>query len=169
MNILAIDPSSTVAGFVLFQHDPVEARTLPVRAGVWDMTKCPSWEKYPKLIEFIQLTHEGKPLTQIACERAFMGRFNTAALAVAVHCIEEWARINRVPFTLYSPPQWKKGVIGKGTADKDTIREVLTRGNAWLADVLPSFRDNAQEHVVDAYGVGLHHIRQLKSPGGEHG
>jgi len=148
--ILAIDPSSTVAGWAVL-NGSVQA------AGVIDLTQEPPWLRYTVLIAHVAAICVKHDVGGIVCERAFSQGYNTAPLSVAVNCVEAYAKQEGQPFTLYSPSQWKRDLTGSGKATKEHVQAVVRNIAPEVGAVLDAVKAAHVEHVGDAIGLGLAH------------
>jgi len=134
---IAIDPSSTVLGYAIFDGDPIEW-------GVIDVSREGYATKYAAIVqrlEKLRLTHG---FAAVAMERAFKHpEHNTSALQVAVATVRQWAKSHRLRFDIYSPSTWKR-----------SARVVCLHYRRLGA--------NPSEHITDAVGLGLHHAGVLR-------
>lgn len=165
MRILAIDPSSTVLGWAVL--DPDEK---VVEAGIVDCRKVEYSRKFMHLTWELTKVQNRLRADEVASERPFkMANKNTAALKVAAMSVRKWCedKRRRLPFTEYSPSEWKASVVGNAYADKPQILEAIMFRLPGLK--LWNVRD--AEHMVDALGIGIHHqgVRRLEAMGESEG
>jgi crossover junction endodeoxyribonuclease RuvC len=152
MKYLAVDPSSTVLGWALFDDEELRAW------GTVDARKVPYDHRFMYINQELLRVHQAHGFADIACERAvrFKGK-KIPALEVAVISIRKWAEMRKIPIALYSPAEWKKSVTGSGNATKAAVAKVVCL-------VYPRLPADASEHVTDAVGIGMHHwgIKKLE-------
>jgi Holliday junction resolvasome RuvABC endonuclease subunit len=145
MTLLAIDPSSTVAGFAIFGEERL------VAWGEIDVRKVAYEQRLMTIKDEMENLRLQWGISEVACERAFIApKINTSALQVAVMSIKLWCRLHKLPAAYYLPNQWKVTAVGNGAADKTEIGRALCLEYPQLSE--------AGEHVVDAVGIGLHHL-----------
>jgi len=147
---LALDPSSTVSGWAVFDDDAL------VAWGKIDTKKVDYSFRYQfivnELIHLVQVYN----FQEIAAETAprWQGR-EIAALKVAYSSIKHWAKKVGLPMAEYNVSAWKTSVLGNCHVSKEgtqaTVRLIFPRVPADLG-----------EHVADAIGVGLYHAGKKK-------
>lgn len=156
MKFLAIDPSSTVLGWALFQDEGLEAW------GIISTSKVPYDRRFMHITGELRQLHTKYGFTEVACERAirFEGK-RIPALEVAVVSIRKWAEQLKLPVAFYSPAEWKRSVTGSGAADKAAVARVI-----YL--VYPQLPPGQSDHVSDSIGIGQHHygVRKMERMAG---
>jgi len=145
VKFLAIDPSSTVSGYAVFEDDTLLAW------GEIDTKKVGYSHRFSFITGELEKLYAKHGFTEVACERAirFAGR-RVAALEVAVQGIKGWAKENKLSFVYYSPSSWKRSVVGKGNADKETVAEA--------AHLIYKQLPRVSSHITDAVAIGSHHL-----------
>lgn len=146
MNILAIDPSSTVSGYAIFSEGELKD------IGEIDATKVEYSRRYMHITGELDKLRKDYGIADVACERAirFDGK-KVPALEVAVMSIKKWAQRLKIPIAFYSATEWKKSVIGDAQADKEAVARVI---HLQYRD----FSEPLSNHITDAIAIGLHHV-----------
>lgn len=153
MKFLAIDPSSTVLGWGLFEDEELLAW------GTVNTHNVPYDRRFMFITGELGKLHTMYGFVGVACERAirFEGR-RIPALEVAVTSIRKWAEMRKLRIDFYSPAEWKRSVTGSGNVDKAAVARVVCL-------VYPQLPADVSDHVTDAIGIGQHHfgVRKLKA------
>jgi Holliday junction resolvasome RuvABC endonuclease subunit len=151
---LALDPSSTVTGWAVFDDDRL------VAWGKIDTKKVEYSFRFQFIVNELVKVRQEYAFQEVAAEEtkfAWKGR-QIAALRIAFVSIQKWTERNKLPFRKYNVSSWKNSVLGNQHATKDdtaaTVRMIFPRLPAGLG-----------EHEVDAIGVGLYHAGILKLEG----
>ena len=150
LKFLAIDPSSTVLGWAIFQDESLQAwGTISTKKVAYD-------HRFMHIVGELRQLHTTYAFTEVACERAirFRGR-SIPALEVAVTSIRKWAKMSKMPAAFYSPGSWKRTVTGTGAADKAAVARVV-----YL--LYPQLPPDLSDHVTDAISIGQHHYGAKK-------
>lgn len=150
MRLLAVDPSSTILGWAVFDGEDL------VGYGLISTNRVPYYHRLPHIYEELSKLLERYRFTEVACERAFRApRHNTAALQVAVTTIKHFCRRHKLTMALYSNNQWKVTVASSGKADKQDVA---------LAICLqyPQLPEDVSDHITDSIGIALHHLAMRK-------
>jgi len=145
MKFLAVDPSSTVLGWALFDNEDLAAWGIISTKGIaYD-------RRFMHIVGELKRLHTMYGFTEVACERAirFYGK-RIPALEVAVTSIKKWAEMSKLKISFYSPAEWKRSVAGTGRADKAAVA-----GASHL--VYPQLPRDITDHETDAIGIGQHH------------
>jgi len=156
MKFLAIDPSSTVLGWAIFQDEELLAwGNISTKKVAYD-------HRFMHIVGELRQLHTTYGFTEVACERAirFEGK-RIPALEVAVISIRKWAKMGKMPASFYSPGEWKRTVTGSGSADKAAVARVV-----YL--VYPQLPPDLSDHVTDAISIGQHHygVRKMERMAG---
>jgi len=147
---IAIDPSSTVTGWAIFQDQGL------VAWGNMDAQKV----EYSYRFQFIvnELIHLERTygFHEIAIEDVrtawrTTNRFrNIHGLQVVFTSIRKWAERNNIPMAAYNPATWKNAVVGAVAASKET-----TKNNILLR--YEGVPDGLTDHEYDAIAIGVYH------------
>ena len=144
--ILAIDPSSTELGWAFLAGYELGSYGLISTKG------CLYQNKFAYVIDALSGLVTLHRINYVACERAFKSqKRNTAALQVVVKSIEKWAEDKKLPLSLYSPGEWKRGIVGNGMATKEEVAAGIFR-------YFPFLDKTVSNHITDAIGIGLYFL-----------
>jgi Holliday junction resolvasome RuvABC endonuclease subunit len=150
MNLLAIDPGSTVFGWSYFQQQQLTIY------GEVDISKLHLEDRFPAIVRHLARVREKYPYDDVACEKImpFKGR-SIPALEMSYLIIRDWMKRQKLTFSSYTPGTWK-AVIGDVHASKE-MTETLIRKR------YPLLPQGLGEHIIDSIGIGLYHC-ELNSP-----
>jgi len=155
---LALDPSSTVSGWAVFDDDRL------VAWGKIDTKKVDYSFRFQFIInELVHLVQQ-YDFQEIAIEDvkfAWHGtnrNRNIAGLQIVFRSIQEWAKGLGLGLAAYNPATWKNGVVGSSHATKETTKENLCFR-------FPRLPRGLTEHEYDALGIGVYHGGTLKLEG----
>jgi Holliday junction resolvasome RuvABC endonuclease subunit len=152
MTTLAVDPGSRVIGWAV-----LDGRDL-VSHGVFWTEKVAYERRIPIIIDELDCVATEHHVDDVACERAFrVPGHNTAALEVSVRAITSWAKRLHLPFSLYSPGEWKASLTGSGAADKGLVEKMVC--------LQYRIAPGQASHVYDAIGIGAHDVAIRKLEG----
>jgi len=149
MKFIAIDPSSTLLGWAVFEYDEL------LSYGQIDARKADYERRYLFITDELSNIWKDNYITEVAMEETFQNpKLNTAALKVAEMTIRKWAERRGMTVTLYHPSTWKASVVGHGGADKD-----MTGRTVWLhyGEIFKRDGIEPSEHTIDAIGIGIYH------------
>ena len=143
---IAIDPSSSITGWAVFEDQGL------VAWGKIDASKVEYSYRFQHIVnELIHLTQVYQ-LTEIAIEEtkyAWRGR-NLSALRVVFIAIQKWAKSAGLPFTAYNVATWKNAVVGHVHASKETTQENVCYR-------FPTLPRGLSDHEYDAIAIGVYH------------
>lgn len=147
---MAIDPSSTVTGWAVFQDDGLVA---------WGKIVT---EKVEFSFRFQFIINELLHLLQVhgfqevviedvkyAWQSKNRNR-NIASLQIVYTSIRKWAEKHRIPITAHNPASWKNAVVGDVHATKE-----MTKSNLCLR--FQNLPGDLSDHEYDAIGIGVYH------------
>jgi len=147
---IAIDPSSTVTGWAVFQDQGL------VAWGNLDATKV----EYSFRFQFIVngLTGLGRTygFQEIVIEdvkTAWRSKYrvrNIAGLQIVFTSIRKWAERRKIPLAAYNPATWKNAVVGDVHASKETTKTNIRYR-------FPRVPDDLSDHEYDAIAIGVYH------------
>ena len=160
MMFLAVDPGSKYLGWALFD---IEAET-PVEWGDIDLSAVPYERRFMEISRHLyQITHKwGLDMEGIAVEQAirFRGK-KIPELEVAVSTIYNFGRkrfrgpARNYMIRKYAPATWKASITGSSKADKEKVDRIVRLQ-------FPDLPEGLSDHVIDAIGIGLHHLAMRK-------
>ena len=159
MIVLAIDPSSTVLGWAVYDYDIDDSEVIAY--GKIDITKMP-YERRPAAVtghmQRLQNEHQSN---EVAIEQPFRTpKYRVDELGVAFKSIKKWAARNKLAAFFYAVPVWKLAVIGRGNATK---AQVMATMNLLLDDALGMVNStHLSEHEADALAIGEYHVRMRR-------
>lgn len=166
MIILGIDPGSIRAGFGFIEWDSKgsldQGEASVLECGVIELTKADSFEhRLQKLgLQLAELVQKFQPHTTVL-ERIFLGKNADSAFKLGHArgvCMYE-AKKNGSRVVEYAAREVKKGITGKGNAEKEQVALIV---KACLGlPVLPALPLDA----TDALALAYHHatLLQLRS------
>lgn len=154
MRFLALDPSSTVTGWAVFQDESL------VAFGKIDTAKVEFSFRYQFIVNELSHLAQVYNFQEIAIEDTqfhWKGR-DIATLRVAYMSIKKWAERVKLPITKYNVSTWKANVIGNSKASKEMVQaNISLRYQEVPADI--------SEHEADAIAVGVYHAGLKKLEG----
>lgn len=147
---IALDPSSTVSGWAVFDDDRL------VAWGKIDTKKVEYSFRYQFIVNELLHLAQVYDFKEIAAETAvrWQGR-EIAALKVAYSSIRHWAKRFKFPLAEYNVSAWKTAVLGNCHVSKDGTAAVVRL-------LFPALPADLGEHEVDAIGIGTYHAGILK-------
>lgn len=152
MTTLAVDPGSRVIGWAVLDGAKL------VTCGAVSVEKLAYEQRIPAIIAALDEVATQHHVHEVACERAFrVPGHNTAALEVSVRAITSWAKRLHLPFSLYSPGEWKASLTGSGAADKGLVEKMVC--------LQYRIAPGQASHVYDAIGIGAHDVAIRKLEG----
>ena len=147
---IAIDPSSTVTGWAVFQDQGLVA---------WGKIETKAVE-YSYQFQFIinELGHLVRMyhFQEVVIEdvkTAWHGKYrqrNIAALQIVFTSIRKWTEARKIPLASYNPATWKNAVVGDVHASKEA-----TKTN--IGYRFPRVPDDLSDHEYDAIAIGVYH------------
>jgi len=147
---IAIDPSSTVTGWSVFQDQGL------VAWGKLDATKVEYSFRFQFIVnELVRLARK-YGFQEVAIEDVKTAwhsknrQRNIAGLQIVFTSIQKWAERNKIPLAAYNPATWKNAVVGHVHATKEE-----TKTNIWYR--FPRIPDDLTDHEYDAIGIGVYH------------
>jgi len=150
IRFIAIDPSSLVTGWAVFEDQGL------IAWGKIDASKVEFSFRFQyivnELIHLCQVYH----FTELAVEdvktawHSTNRQRNIAGLQIVFTSIRKWAEKHRIPLAAYNPATWKNAVVGHVHASKETTKE-----NACLR--FPALPRDLSEHEYDAIAIGVYH------------
>ena len=146
--ILALDPSSRVIGYAIFQDNLLM---------VWANVKITGIgaHRFLAIEELLdQLTSQSQyTIDEIAMEvpKWRNTRKPAHSFFVAIDIIRKWAKSHKLPLFEYPPATVKKSATGNGRATKEQVARVLCLE-------YPELAKDDLGHATDAVGTGVHHL-----------
>jgi len=147
---IAIDPSSTVTGWAVFQDQGLVA---------WGKIETKAVE-YSYQFQFIinelgrlVRTYGFQEIAMEDVKTAWHGKYrrrNIAALQIVFTSIRKWAERWKVPLAAYNPATWKNGVVGDVHASKEATKTNIRYR-------FPRVPDDLTDHEYDAIAIGVYH------------
>lgn len=147
---IAIDPSSTVTGWAVFQDQGL------VAWGKIDLLGVEYGARFSRLISGIGEVYMRHRFEEIVIEdvayawRSKYRNRNIAGLQVVFKSIKDYATTSNFKFTAVNPATWKNAVVGDIHASKE-----ITKNNIRLR--FQAVPDDLTEHEYDAIGIGVYH------------
>lgn len=147
---VALDPSSTITGWAVFQDQGL------VAWGKLDATNVEYSFRFQFVINALVYLARKYGFQEIAIEdvrTAWHSKYrqrNIAGLQIVFTSIRKWAEKNNIPLTAYNPATWKKTVIGNYRASKEMTKTSIRYR-------FPAIPDNLTDHEYDAIGIGVCH------------
>jgi Holliday junction resolvasome RuvABC endonuclease subunit len=148
--IIALDPSSTVTGWAVFQEDGL------VAWGKIDTSKLQFAERLSLIVGEISRRAAQYGARDVAIEDvkfAWHGKNrnrNIMGLQAVFRSVKDWAAGMKYPFTPYNPATWKNAIVGHVNASKETTKENLCLR-------FPTLPRDLTDHEYDAIAIGLYH------------
>ena len=160
MMFLAVDPGSVHLGWALFDIE----QERPIEWGEVNLAKVPYERRFMEIHRHLfQITYKWEPgLEGIAVEAAirFRGK-KIPELEVAVGTIYRFGcdhsrgpKRNHMT-RKYAPATWKASITGSSKADKAMVDRVVRLQ-------FPDLPEGLSDHIMDAIGIGLHHLAARK-------
>jgi len=154
---IAIDPSTTVTGWAVFQDDGL------VAWGKINTTGAPYADRFSYIVEGLAeacVKHGAHEAAIEDIKFAWHGKNrnrNIAGLQVVFRSIQDWSKSIGFPLIPYNPATWKTNVVGATHAPKDVVKENICFR-------FPRLPRDLTEHEYDAIGIGIYHagIRKLE-------
>ncbi len=150
LRFIAIDPSTTVTGWAVFQDDTL------VAWGKIDTRKTAYAERFPFIVGEISRRTSQYGVREVVMEDvkfAWRSKFrirNIAGLQIVFRSIQQWAKEKGYPVTAYNPASWKNAVVGVNAAPKE-----VTKNN--IRYRFPAVPDDLTDHEYDAIAIGVYH------------
>ena len=147
---IAIDPSSTVTGWAVFQDDSL------VAWGNLDTEKVEYSYRFQFIINGLKRLVLKYGFQEIAVEDvsyAWRSKYrirNIAGLQIVFTSIKKWAERHGLAMSAYNPATWKNAVVGHRAASKET-----TKNN--IRYRFPRVPDGLSDHEYDAIAIGVYH------------
>lgn len=147
---IAIDPSSTVTGWAVFEDDGL------VAWGNLDTVNVEYSFRFQFIINGLKrlaVTYGFQEVVIEDVKTAWHSKYrqrNIAGLQIVFTSIRKWAEKNKIPLTSYNPATWKNAVVGDVHASKET-----TKNN--IGYRFPRVPDDLTDHEYDAIGIGVYH------------
>ena len=147
---IAIDPSSTVMGWAVFQDQGL------IAWGKLDATKVEYSFRFQFIVNELGRLTRTYGFQEIAIEdvkTAWYGKNrqrNIAGLQIVFTSIQKWAERRMGPLAAYNPATWKNAVVGHVHATKEE-----TKNN--IRNRFPRIPDDLTDHEYDAIGIGIYH------------
>ena len=157
MRILGIDPGMGTTGFALLDETP-DGRLVLKRSGeIRTAARDPFSKRLKVLFDGILQVIDSDLPSEVALEDTFLAKNFKSALKLgqARGAALLAAEFHRLPVSEYSPTAVKMAVVGYGGADKDQVRQMVSRF-LQLSDLLSS------EHEADAAAVAICHAHSAK-------
>ncbi len=149
---IAIDPSSSVLGWAIFQEKKIG------QYGTLSLEHLDLAYRFPYLVEYLTEVLSRYPVQTVVIEKAVRFRGHSIpALEVACLVLEQWARKAKLKYFGYNPAQWKALVLGSAQASKAETALIIGK----LYPVLPP---QLSEHIYDAVGIGYFHYLFTSKP-----
>lgn len=155
MRILGIDPGSRLTGYGVIESVPngyryVASGTLKINADEFP-------QKLKQVFDgILQLVTEYQP-TQMAIEQVFMSKNADSALKLgqargAAICA---VQTHDIPVFEYAARQVKQAIVGKGSADKLQVQQMVK--------LLLNIQGNLQIDASDALGIAICHAHYAQT------
>jgi len=147
---IAIDPSSTLVGWSIFQDQGL------VAWGKLDATKVEYSFRFQFIINHLGRLAQTYGFQEIAIEDVKTAwhsknrQRNIAGLQIVFTSIRKWAEGRKIPLAAYNPATWKNAVVGHVHASKET-----TKNNIQYR--FPRVPDDLSDHEYDAIAIGVYH------------
>lgn len=147
---IAIDPSSTVTGWSVFQDQGL------VAWGKLDATKVEYSFRFQFIVNELGRLARTYGSQEIAIEDVKTAwhsknrQRNIAGLQIVFTSIQKWAERNIIPLAAYNPATWKNTVVGHVHATKEETKTNIRYR-------FPRIPDDLTDHEYDAIGIGVHH------------
>lgn len=156
MKFLAVDPGSKHLGWAIFDME----MERPIDWGEIDLKKVPYERRFMEIHRhLIQISHKcGEDMEGIAVEQAirFRGK-KIPELEVAVATVYRFGHerfrgpARNFRTRKYAPATWKASITGSSSADKEMVDHTVRLH-------FPDLPEGLSDHIVDAIGIGLHHL-----------
>lgn len=157
MRILGIDPGMGVTGFAVLNETPAGQLSLKRSGEIRTATRDPFSKRLKFLFDGILQVIDSDLPDAVALEDTFLAKNFKSALKLgqARGAALLAAEFHLLPVSEYSPTAVKMAVVGYGGADKDQVRQMVSRF-LQLPSVLSS------EHEADAAAVAICHAHSAK-------
>ncbi len=146
--ILALDPSSRIIGWCIFDGDRLMAWANVKIRGV-------GARRFLAIEELLdQLTSQSQyPIDEIAMEAPKWrnARKPAHSFFATIGIIRTWVQSHKLPLFEYSPATVKKSAAGNGHATKEEVAKIL-------CIEYPELAEDVYGHASDACAVGIHHL-----------
>ena len=155
---IAIDPSSTVTGWAVFQDDGL------VAWGNMDAQKVEYSFRFQFIVNELGRLARTYGFQEVAIEDVSYAwhsknrNRNIAGLQIVFTSIRKWAERRKFTLTAYNPATWKNAVVGHVHASKE-----ITKNNIRLR--FQGVPDDLSDHEYDAIAIGIYHagLRRLEA------
>lgn len=147
---IAIDPSSTVTGWAVFQDQGL------VAWGNLDARKVEYSFRFHFIVNELGCLARTYGFQEIAIEDVKTAwhsknrQRNIAGLQIVFMSIRKWTEARKIPLAAYNPATWKNAVVGHVHASKE-----ITKNN--IRYRFPAIPDDLTDHEYDAIGIGVYH------------
>jgi len=147
---IAIDPSSTVTGWAVFEDDGL------VAWGKIEADKVEYSYRFQFIVNGLKDLARTYGFQEVAIEdvrTAWQAKYrqrNIAGLQIVFTSIKKWTQGRKIPLASYNPSTWKKAVVGTFRASKE-----ITKNNILYR--FPRVPDDLSDHEYDAIAVGVYH------------
>lgn len=147
---IAIDPSTKVTGWAVFQDEGlVSWGKINVGQVQYSFRFQFVVNELIHLIQVYQFNDVVVEDVKFAWHSKNRPR-QIAGLQVVFRSIQEWTKEYGIPFHAYNPATWKNSVVGAYTAPKEIVKNnIILR--------FPRIPQDLTEHEYDAIGIGVHH------------
>lgn len=155
MNLLALDQSSRVSGYAIFQEDEL------VQSGTFSVTDEDVSKRLVKIRNYIINLLETYNIDQVAMEDIQMQKqinnVNThKILAEVLGVCEELCQERHIPHELVHSQSWKSTLKIKGTRREEQKKSAQ-------AYVASTYNKKVSQDESDAICIGTHYIKTHKS------
>ena len=147
---IAIDPSSTVTGWAVFQDQGL------VAWGKIETNKVEYSYQFQFIINELACLARTYGFQEITIEdvrTAWHGKNrqrNIAALQIVFTSIRKWTEARKIPLAAYNPATWKNAVVGDVHASKEATKTNIRYR-------FPAVPDDLSDHEYDAIAIGIYH------------